>query len=70
MIDNLATASQKHMDTLVSDFMEIQKLAEDKLPRGKQKHQYTWEETKDIVCAAYTKLDPELGKEGRRGSFR
>lgn len=66
MIDHFAEASQKRMPKLIEEFVEIQKQAEDRLPKGKNSHRYSWDETKDIVCATYAKLDPELGNLARR----
>lgn len=66
VIDNLNAASQAHMSALLTEFQEIQKLAETRLPSRNTNHRYTWDETKDIVCAAYSKLDPALGKLAQR----
>lgn len=66
MIDHFAEESQKRMPKLIETFVAIQKAAEDRLPTGKESHRYSWEETKDIVCATYAKLDPALGDLARR----
>ncbi len=66
MIDNLVAASEKKSAAIKKSFSEIRELAADKLKNGYHGKQYSWNEAKDIVCSAYTKLDPELGKIAQR----
>lgn len=62
MIDNVIAATDKNLEraNLLSD--EIKRLIPNKLNLEHCKKKYSFETAKDIVCSAYAKLDPELGK--------